>query len=76
MKDEARATLIAGLPEENPIVGEDMSEDEVKAKIVELQQQIDEFYESKERADATLNNGTFLHWKRDWGQYKHRHEKR
>jgi len=51
MNDAARTTMIAGLPDETPTVGEDMSEDEVKAKIVELQQQIDAFYESKERAD-------------------------
>ncbi len=51
MNDEARTSLIAGLPDEKPAVGKDMSEDEVKDKIVELQQQIDEFYESKQRTD-------------------------
>ena len=51
MNDKAQEVLIAALPEETPTVGKDMTEDEVKDKIVEIQKEIDAFYESKARTD-------------------------
>lgn len=51
LTDEARTTLIAALPETVPVTATDMSEDEVKDKITEIQKQINVFYESKERTE-------------------------
>lgn len=43
LSDSAKAALIAALPEE-PVVGADMSEEEIKEKIMEIQKQIDDLF--------------------------------